>query len=132
MVTKGKLKMALVAEKGTDFKKLNQKKQQKAARKEKSTKGAGKRGDEDWESMDGVSGNEDGGVTLEDDGDSGSEDEVEEPMQVRYTSYHLSLPVAKLQIRLTSHALTKVIAIPLQAKMTRSKTRTMRISPCRI
>jgi len=85
MVTKSKLKMALVAEKGTDFKKLNQKKQQKAARKEKSTKGAGKKAEQDWESMDGVSDNEDGGVGLVDgEADSGSEEEIEEPMQVCY------------------------------------------------
>jgi len=83
MVTKSKLKMALVAEKGTDFKKLNQKKQQKAARKEKATKGGAKKTDEDWESLDGVSDEEDGGAAIEEDeADSGSEDEVEEPMQV--------------------------------------------------
>ncbi|VUC37842.1 unnamed protein product [Clonostachys rosea] len=38
MVTKGRLKMALAAEKGTDFKKLNQKKKAKEAAKKKAAK----------------------------------------------------------------------------------------------
>jgi len=80
MVTKGKLKTALVADKGTDFKKLNQKKQQKAARKEKS-KSSGAGNTEDWESVD-EDEDEEGGVALEDmDLDSGSEDEVDAPTQ---------------------------------------------------
>lgn len=84
MVTKSKLKMALVAEKGVDFKKANQKKQQKAARKEKSKKavnGEPKKAEEDWEDID--SAKDDGGLEVdEEEGESGSDEEVEAPMQV--------------------------------------------------
>lgn len=69
MVTKSKLKMALLAEGGVDFKKLHQKKMAKKAQKESKSK---KSSDEfeDVESEDG----EDGGVELEgeDSGDDGS------------------------------------------------------------
>ncbi|KAH8600206.1 eukaryotic rRNA processing protein EBP2-domain-containing protein [Bisporella sp. PMI_857] len=79
MVNKGKLKIALVAEKGVDFKKLNQKKKQKIARKEKVKKGEeGLGADEDWESADGSDDNEDGGAQIdEEDAESESEDEID-------------------------------------------------------
>ena len=52
MVTKSKLKMALAAEKGVDYRKLNQKKRRKAAIKEKSTGEAmGKKVEEEWEDV---------------------------------------------------------------------------------
>ncbi|PQE07359.1 hypothetical protein CJF32_00005253 [Rutstroemia sp. NJR-2017a WRK4] len=73
MVTKSKLKMALAAEKGTDFKKLHQKKQQKAARKDKVSKGgdAEKVLEKEWEDVE--EGSED-----EDEEEEGSDDEEEE------------------------------------------------------
>lgn len=77
MVTKSKLKMALVAEKGVDFKKLHQKKAQKAARKEKAKKGGEgkeKKTEEEWEDVAEQSDSEYGGVAL-DDGEENSEDE---------------------------------------------------------
>jgi rRNA-processing protein EBP2 len=65
MVTKSKLKMALVADKGVDFKKLKQMKLAKKARKEKSAK----RMDE-WEDLDEDSDEEEaGGVQLEEEGE---------------------------------------------------------------
>ena len=86
MVTKSKLKMALVADKGTDFKKLNQKKRQKSARKEKAQKsGEGKlnKVEEEWEDLDEESAGEEGGVEVDgEESESGSEGEVEAPMQV--------------------------------------------------
>ncbi|CAG8952732.1 hypothetical protein HYFRA_00008976 [Hymenoscyphus fraxineus] len=56
MVTKGKLKMALAHDKGTDYKQLNLKKKEKLARK-KSKKGgekSAKKTDEEWEDVDEV------------------------------------------------------------------------------
>ena len=84
MVTKSKLKMALVAEKGVDFKKLNQKKKQKAATKDKSKKvGKPSKLEEEWEDVDGESEDEADGVKLDgEEDDSGSEEELVEPMQV--------------------------------------------------
>lgn len=87
MVTKSKLKMALAAEKNVDFKKLNQKKQQKAARKEKSKKGVEgkpKKAEEEWEDVDEES-ESDGGVEVDvAEDESGSEEEVEAPMQIDF------------------------------------------------
>lgn len=75
--------MALVADKGTDFKMLNQKKRQKAARKEKAIKDGRKSTEEDLESVDEGSDDEDGGVTLgNEEEESSSDDEVEESLQV--------------------------------------------------
>lgn len=89
MVTKSKLKIALAADKGVDFKKLNQKKKQKAAAKNKSKKsdGKGKKVEEEWEDVDEDSGNEveDSGIKLDEgESDSGSEEEAVESMQVCY------------------------------------------------
>jgi len=89
MVTKSKLKMALAADKGVDFKKLHLKKKEKEARKAKSQKGGekpkskGKSTEEDWEDVDEAS--EDGGAELSGE-DSGSEEDEEEtgPMQVSF------------------------------------------------
>ena len=85
MPTKSKLKMALAADRGVDFGKIHLKKKEKAARKSKSKKGGdekvsnGKKAEEDWEDVDEDS--QDGGVELNED-ESGSEDEVDGPMQV--------------------------------------------------
>lgn len=89
MVTKSKLKMALAADKGVDFKKLHLKKKEKEARKAKSQKGGekpkskGKKTEEDWEDVDEES--ENGGVELSGE-ESGSEEEGEDtgPMQVGF------------------------------------------------
>jgi rRNA-processing protein EBP2 len=70
MVTKSKLKMALAADKGVDYKKLHLKKKEKIARKGK----AKKRGGEEEES-------DDEGVELDEE-ESGSEEEVDGPMKV--------------------------------------------------
>ncbi len=68
MVTKSKLKMALQAEKGVDFKKLKQKKLAKKAKKDvKSKKPA-----EEWEDVEESEDGEDGGVELEGE-DSGDD-----------------------------------------------------------
>lgn len=87
-MTKSKLKMALAADKGTDYKKLNQKKQQKAARKEKSKKsgeGKGKNVEEDWEDVDGESEDEEDRVALNgEEAESSSEEEVDGPMQASF------------------------------------------------
>ena len=90
MVTKSKLKMALAVDKGVDFKKLKQKKKQKAAIKEKSKKseGKGKKVEEEWEDVDEESESDidNGGVELSgEEGESGSEEEVIEPMQVSFS-----------------------------------------------
>lgn len=90
MVTKSKLKMALATDKGVDFKKLKQKKKQKAAIKEKSKKGEGRgqKGEEEWEDVDEESENdiENGGVKLDgEEEETGSEEEVVEPMQVCFS-----------------------------------------------
>jgi rRNA-processing protein EBP2 len=68
MVTKSKLKMALQAEKGVDFKKLKQKKLAKKAKKEIKSKNAG----DDWEDVEESEGGEDGGMELEEE-DSGND-----------------------------------------------------------
>jgi rRNA-processing protein EBP2 len=85
MVTKSKLKMALAADKGVDFKKLHLKKKEKIARKGKAKKHGGeaeptngKKIEEEWEDVDEQS--EDEGIELEGD-ESGSEEEVEGPMK---------------------------------------------------
>ena len=92
MPTKSKLKMALAAEKQTDFGKMHLKKKEKVANKKNKTKTGGvvngkkgKKVEEEWESVDdeGASGSEDGGVQLGEDGDSSDEEEdVDAPMQV--------------------------------------------------
>ena len=71
MVTKSKLKMALLADKGVDFKKMKQKKLAKKSRKEKSAKLV-----DDWEDLDEDSEDDDaGGVQLEEEQeDDGSEE----------------------------------------------------------
>lgn len=91
MVTKSKLKMALAAEKGTDFGKLHLKKKEKVAKKKNKVKAGGvvngkaKKVEEEWESVDeeDASGSEDGGAPLGEDGDlSEEEEDVDVPMQV--------------------------------------------------
>ena len=63
MVTKSRLKAALFAEKGVDFKKLKQKKLAKKARNEKSKKSVG-----EWKDVEGDNEDEEaGGVKLEDE-----------------------------------------------------------------
>ena len=75
MVTKSKLKMALAADKGVDYKKLHLKKKEKAARKDKSRKGGEKKSEqEEWED---VESEEDGGAALEGE-DIDDEEESEE------------------------------------------------------
>lgn len=88
MVTKSKLKMALAAEKGVDFKKLHLKKKEKAARKGKAKKNGGevqlvngKKVEEEWEDVEEE--DEEEGSELDGD-DSGSEEEVDGPMKVCY------------------------------------------------
>jgi rRNA-processing protein EBP2 len=91
MVTKSKLKMALAAEKGTDFKRLHLKKKEKVARKVKGKKGGGegevvngngdangKKGEEEWEDFE---------EELEGEDESGSEEEVDGPMKVCFPAY---------------------------------------------
>lgn len=54
MVTKSKLKMALSAEKGTDFKKLALKKKEKLARKKNVEKAQrNEEGEDEWEDLEG-------------------------------------------------------------------------------
>ncbi len=88
MVTKSKLKMALAAEKGVDFKKLHLKNKEKAARKGKAKKNGGevqpvdgKKVEEEWEDVE--EDDEEEGDELE-EGDSSSEEEVDGPMKVCY------------------------------------------------
>ncbi|KAE9373689.1 Ebp2-domain-containing protein [Stipitochalara longipes BDJ] len=89
MVTKSKLKMALAADKGTDFKRLHLKKKDKIARKSKakknggdvvSTNGNGKKVEEEWED---VEEEDDEEVELDED-ESGSEEEVDGPMKIDF------------------------------------------------
>jgi rRNA-processing protein EBP2 len=68
MVTKSKLKMALQAEKGVDFKKLKQKKLVKKAKKVVKSKKA----TDDWEDVEESEGGKDGGMELEEE-DSGDD-----------------------------------------------------------
>ena len=90
MVTKSKLKMALAAEKGTDFGKMHLKKKEKFANKKnqkkggagKSEKSPGKKGEEDWEDVEGAEDSEDGEAGAEGEDGSGSEDEAGAPMKV--------------------------------------------------
>ena len=84
MVTKSKLKMALASDKGVDFKKLNLKKKEKAARKQKAQKSGGKileeKVVEEWEDLDeSGSGEDDDGFEL-----SGSEEDADGPMQASH------------------------------------------------
>ncbi len=88
MVTKSKLKMALAADKGVDFKKLHLKKKEKAARKGKAKKNGGevqslngKKVEEEWEDVEEENEDEENELDGE---DSGSEEEVDGPMKVCY------------------------------------------------
>lgn len=88
MVTKSKLKMALAAEKGVDFKKLHLKKKEKAARKGKAIKQGGdleptngNKVEEEWEDLDDEDDEE--GIELDDE-ESGSEEEADQPMNARW------------------------------------------------
>jgi rRNA-processing protein EBP2 len=80
MVTKSKLKMALAADKGTDFKKLHLHKKEKAARKSKAKKVGvvektdAKKTEEDWEDIEDENDNE--------DAESDAEDEEEDSSKV--------------------------------------------------
>lgn len=87
MVTKSKLKMALAAEKGLDFKRLNLQKKEKLSRKKKAAKGIvdkpnGKKSQGEWEDVEeeGRDEEEDGAELGE--GESGSEEDVDGPMKV--------------------------------------------------
>jgi rRNA-processing protein EBP2 len=67
MVNKGALKLALAADKNTDYKKLNLKKKEKLARKIKSKKGGdnpdvGKIVEGEWENVEGSGGSDIGGA----------------------------------------------------------------------
>ncbi|KAH7033241.1 eukaryotic rRNA processing protein EBP2-domain-containing protein [Microdochium trichocladiopsis] len=84
MVTKSRLKMALAAERGVDFKKFHDKKQRKEAEKKKQVKGksqpAGEdQDDEEWE--DDEEDVEEGGALVEDDDDDDDDDEDDEEVQ---------------------------------------------------
>lgn len=138
MVTKSALKMALAAEKGTDFKKLKLKKKEKAAKKKNAQNGgAGKKEksnekkvEEDWEDVDDES--EDGGAALNED-KSGSEGEPDRPMKV--CSSVLVDRRSLTFFRLTSQPSTKAIATHQLAKtikITNQTTKTKRIFPCLI
>jgi rRNA-processing protein EBP2 len=90
MVRKSKLKMALAAEKGVDFKKVHLKKKEKAAKKGKAEKHGGDAGptngrvEEEWEDVEDEDENED--VELDEE-ESGSEEEVDAPMKVWFSSF---------------------------------------------
>jgi len=77
MVTKSKLKMALAAEKGTDFKRLHLKKKEKVARKVKGKKGGGE----------GQVINVKEEVEGEDGSGSEEEEEVDGPMKVCFPAH---------------------------------------------
>ncbi|KAH8672773.1 eukaryotic rRNA processing protein EBP2-domain-containing protein [Tricladium varicosporioides] len=90
MVTKSKLKMALAADRGVDFKKQALKKKEKLAKKTKGNKGGdqpksnGKKVEDEWEDVD-----EESDVAEEDEVALGSESEgedevVEEAMQIDF------------------------------------------------
>ncbi|ETS79901.1 hypothetical protein PFICI_07430 [Pestalotiopsis fici W106-1] len=87
MVNKGKLKMALAAEKGVDFQKLHQKKAAKAASKKKGPQSEPESDDHDEEEDDDESGSEDEddevgqSMPLNDESDSDSEVEMEEKIE---------------------------------------------------
>lgn len=80
MVNKGKLKMALAAEKGVDFQKLHQKKAAKQASKKQpkksgvngGAKSAKNNGDQEWESAD--EDEDEGGAPVSDDDESEDEE----------------------------------------------------------
>jgi rRNA-processing protein EBP2 len=129
MVTKSKLKMALAADKGIDFKKLHLKKKEKEARKAKSQKGGekpkskGKNTEEDWEDVDEES--EDGGVELSGE-ESASEEEGEEtgPMQVSFLCL-LSLYILTWLRRLILKVSMKATATLPQERMTKRTNQRM-------
>ncbi|KAL2075276.1 hypothetical protein VTL71DRAFT_219 [Oculimacula yallundae] len=82
--TKSKLKMALAADKGIDYGKQALKKKEKLANKlnkEKLAKKGGEKPEEDWEDVEEEK--EDGGAELNGD-ESGSEEEVDEPMVIDF------------------------------------------------
>ncbi len=87
MVTKSKLKMALAADKGTDFGKLHLKKKEKLANKlnQKKAKKSGdknashgKLAEEEWED---VEEEKAGGGAEFSEGESGSDEEIDAPMK---------------------------------------------------
>jgi rRNA-processing protein EBP2 len=78
MVTKSKLKMALLADKGVDFKKIKQKKLAKKAEKEIKSKNPA----DEWEDVEESKDGKDGGIELEVE-DSGDD----RPAQV-FTYFH--------------------------------------------
>lgn len=89
MVTKSKLKMALVSEKGVDFKKLKEKKKEKAAKKTKAQKSGdkakskGEDAEQEWEDFDDeMNGN---GVDLSEEASGSDEVEGGIPTQVSRT-----------------------------------------------
>jgi hypothetical protein len=140
MVTKSALKMALAAEKGTDFKKLKLNKKEKAARKKNAQKGGagreekanGKKVEEEWEDVDGEDESEDGGAAVNED-ESGSEEEVDRPMKVcssgQFNRHCLT------SFRLTSQPSTKAIAthqLVKTIKITSQTMKTKRTFPCLI
>ncbi|CZS94443.1 hypothetical protein WAI453_008055 [Rhynchosporium graminicola] len=82
--TKSKLKMALAADKGTDFLKQHLKKKEKAANKlnkEKASKKGGEKPEEDWVDVEEEKG--DGGAELDQEA-SESDEENEEPMKIDF------------------------------------------------
>lgn len=83
MVKKSALKMALVSEKGTDFKKQHQKKMAKKARKEQKTK----KPQEDWEDVDSDAGGDAEMGEAEDDDES--EDEAPRKVRIQCSQYQL-------------------------------------------
>lgn len=93
MVTKSKLKMALAADKGVDFKKQHLKKKEEIAKKAKAKKHGGdatpangKKIEEEWEDVEETD-EEEEGVKLDED-ESGSEEEEAGPMKVCSMSRH--------------------------------------------
>ncbi|KAF4634857.1 hypothetical protein G7Y89_g3235 [Cudoniella acicularis] len=95
MVTKSKLKMALAADKGVDFKKLALKKKEKVAKKSKSKKGGdqpkanGKKVEDGWEDVEEESdaGEEakEAAELIEDESGSDEEEEgVDKPMEIDF------------------------------------------------
>ena len=81
MVTKSKLKMALMADKGVDINKQKEKKKQKAARKEKARKERRKVGEpDDWEDL--SEDDEDGGAPITNGEARDEEEEAVNPTEV--------------------------------------------------
>lgn len=90
MVTKSKLKMALAAEKGVDYKKQNQKKRAKEAEKRKQEKGGVTASDDEDDQIQGEYEEieiEEAGSTEDDEGDEQEDDSEDEKEAVRNTQY---------------------------------------------